>query len=141
MNDALPMKSNLILYQTEDGNTRIEVRLEDETIWLSQAQMAELFDKDVRTINEHLKTIFKEDELRETSTIRKFRIVRKEGNRFLHRNNSLHNRHNEPIINDTGLAALTLLVAESNPQQKESLIRLIIQMLKQPDRLAIYTGV
>ena len=53
---------------------------------------------------------------------------------FLHRNNSLHNRHGEPIINDTGLAALTLLVAESDPMQKESLIRLIMHMLNQPDR-------
>ena len=53
---------------------------------------------------------------------------------FLHRNNSLHNRHGEPIINDTGLAALTLLVAESDPKQKESLIRLIMHMLNQPDR-------
>ncbi len=53
---------------------------------------------------------------------------------FLHRNNSLHNRHGEPIINDTGLAALTLLVAASDPKQKESLIRLIMHMLNQPDR-------
>ena len=69
-------KTAIEIYQGFDGQTQIEVRLEDETIWLSQAQMAELFDKDVRTINEHLKTIFKEDELKETSTIRKFRIVR-----------------------------------------------------------------
>lgn len=72
-------KTAIEIYQGFDGQTQIEVRLEDETIWLSQVQMAELFDEDVRTINEHLKTIFKEDELKETSTIRKFRIVRKEG--------------------------------------------------------------
>ena len=78
-------KTAIEIYQGFDGQTQIEVRLEDETIWLSQAQMAELFDKDVRTINEHLKTIFKEDELRETSTIRKFRIVRKEGKRRVKR--------------------------------------------------------
>jgi hypothetical protein len=78
-------KTAIEIYQGPDGQTQIEVRLEDETIWLSQAQMAELFDKDVRTINEHLKTIFKEDELKETSTIRKFRIVRKEGNRRVKR--------------------------------------------------------
>ena len=53
---------------------------------------------------------------------------------FLHRNNSLHNRHGEPIINDTGLAALTLLVAASDPKQKEPLIRLVMHMLNQPDR-------
>ncbi len=76
-------KTAIEIYQGFDGQTQIEVRLEDETIWLSQVQMAELFDKDVRTINEHLKTIFKEDELKETSTIRKFRIVRKEGIRLI----------------------------------------------------------
>jgi prophage maintenance system killer protein len=53
---------------------------------------------------------------------------------LLLRNNSLHNRYGEPIIIDTGLAALTLLVAESDPKQKESLIRLIMHMLNQPDR-------
>ncbi len=76
-------KTAIEIYQGFDGQTQIEVRLEDENIWLSQVQMAELFDKDVRTINEHLKTIFKEDELKETSTIRKFRIVRKEGIRLI----------------------------------------------------------
>ena len=52
-NDALP-QSEIILYQTEDGRTRIQCRLENETIWLSQTQIADLYQKDVRTINEHL---------------------------------------------------------------------------------------
>jgi hypothetical protein len=71
----------LILYQTEDGSTRIECRFEEETIWLSQALIAELFQKDVRTINEHLVNIFDEGELAREPTIRKFRIVRQEGSR------------------------------------------------------------
>ncbi len=69
------------IYQTADGETQIEVRLEDETLWLNQRQMAELFDKDVRTVNEHIKNIFSDKELDEDSTIRKFRIVRQEGSR------------------------------------------------------------
>ena len=73
------------IYQTEDGKTEIEVRLEQETLWLSQAPMAELFDKDVRTINEHIKNIFSDNELSKSSTIRKFRIVRQEGNRQVQR--------------------------------------------------------
>lgn len=85
MDAEMTEKTAIEIYQGFDGQTQIEVRLEDETIWLSQVQMAELFDKDVRTINEHLKTIFKEDELKETSTIRKFRIVRKEGKRSVKR--------------------------------------------------------
>jgi hypothetical protein len=49
----IPTKSNILLYQTEDGRQRIEVHLEDETVWLSQRLLAELFQKDVRTINEN----------------------------------------------------------------------------------------
>ena len=71
----------IVLYQTEDGRTRIECRFENETIWLSQALIAELFQKDVRTINEHLQNIFEERELVPDATIRKFRIVRPEGAR------------------------------------------------------------
>ena len=62
-NEIAPVKSELILYQTEDGKTRIDVRLLDETVWLSQKLMAELFQKDVRTINEHIKNIFSEGEI------------------------------------------------------------------------------
>lgn len=55
--------SEIVLYQTEDGATKLEVRLLDETVWLSQKMMAELFQKDVRTINEHIRNIFSEGEL------------------------------------------------------------------------------
>ena len=79
-NDPGP-NSDLILYQTEDGRTRIQCRFENETLWLTQALIAELFQKDVRTINEHLLNIFEEGELHRKATIRKFRIVRQEGGR------------------------------------------------------------
>jgi hypothetical protein len=83
--------SDLILYQTEDGHTRIEVRLQDETVWLSQKLMAELFQKDVRTINEHIKNVFSEGELRPEATIRKFRIVQTEGAREVTRQVDFYN--------------------------------------------------
>lgn len=70
-----------LLFQSDDGRARVECRFEAETLWLSQASMAELYGKDVRTINEHLINIFAEDELAQNSTIRKFRIVRLEGKR------------------------------------------------------------
>ena len=76
MSQDEPPKSSIILYQTEDGRTRIQCRFENETIWLTQALIAELFDKDVRTINEHLVNIYEEGELEPGATIRKFRIVR-----------------------------------------------------------------
>jgi hypothetical protein len=77
----VPGRGELILYVTEDGRTRVECRFEDETLWLSQALMATLFQKDVRTINEHLQNLFSEGELEPEATIRKFRIVRQEGSR------------------------------------------------------------
>ena len=63
------------MFASGDGRVRVECRFESDTIWLSQAAMAELYDKDVRTINEHLINIFSEGELVQNSTIRKFRIV------------------------------------------------------------------
>ncbi|MFH1564090.1 MAG: hypothetical protein ABIF11_11855 [Nitrospirota bacterium] len=72
-------KSELIIYQTEDGQTRLQVKMEDETVWLTQKQMAELFQKDVRTINEHIQNIFNEGELSAEAVIRKFRITAADG--------------------------------------------------------------
>ncbi len=77
--------NQIIIYNTADGETKIEARMKDETVWLSQKQMAELFDKDVRTVNEHIKNVFSEGELAENSTIRKFRITQKEGGRVISR--------------------------------------------------------
>lgn len=79
------MTEEIIIYQDEKGNTNIDVRLENETIWLTQKQMAELFERDVRTINEHIINVYDEGELDETSTIRKFRIVQTEGKRSVNR--------------------------------------------------------
>lgn len=62
-----------------NGELELKISVDDETIWLTQKQISELFDKDVRAINEHIKTIYKEEELYQNSTIRNFRIVQKEG--------------------------------------------------------------
>ena len=79
------MTNPIEIYQTQDGQTQVEVRFEQETVWLSQAQMATLFGKDVRTINEHIKNVFDEGELERNTTIRKFQIVRQEGKRQVKR--------------------------------------------------------
>lgn len=73
------------IFTSVDGQAQLVVALEQDTVWLSQAQMAELFDKDVRTINEHLGNVFAEGELEREPTIRKFRIVRQEGKRQVQR--------------------------------------------------------
>ncbi|ATB46261.1 virulence RhuM family protein [Corallococcus macrosporus] len=78
-------KGELILYQTEDGRARIECRFEDESVWLTQALMAQLFDIGVGTVNHHLKGIFAEGELAPEATIRRHRIVRTEGQRTVAR--------------------------------------------------------
>ena len=83
----LPQKpdTQLLIYQTEDGETKLEVRLEDETVWLTQKLMAELFQVTIPTINEHIKNVYNEAELGPETTIRKFRIVQKEGKRKVSR--------------------------------------------------------
>lgn len=85
------MGNNIVIYQTQDGQTDIDVRLENDTVWLSQKQMATLFEKDVRTINEHINNVFSEGELEKDSTIRKFRIVQTEGKRKVERNIDYYN--------------------------------------------------
>ena len=74
-------KSSIAIYQPHADQPAIDVRLEGETVWLSQRQMGELFDVDVRTISEHLSNVFSSGELEKEATIRKFRIVRHEGTR------------------------------------------------------------
>ena len=81
MADELP-QSEMILYQTEDGRTRIQCRFENESLWLTQKVMAELFQKDVRTINEHIQNVFAEAELSPDSVIRKFRITAADGKTY-----------------------------------------------------------
>jgi len=79
---AYSMTDQIIIYQSPDGTTLIDVRLEAETVWLTQKQMSELFGKNVRTVNEHIRNIFKEAELEEKSVIRKFRITATDGKNY-----------------------------------------------------------
>jgi hypothetical protein len=82
--DPLP-QSEIIIYQTEDGRTRIQCRFENETLWLTQKQLADLFQIGVNTVNHHLKEIFSERELQPGATIRRYRIVQTEGSRQITR--------------------------------------------------------
>jgi len=77
--------SQIIIYQTESGLTKIDVRLENETVWLTQKSMAELFQTTVPNFNIHLKNIFDEGELDPNRTIKEFLIVRLEGKREVNR--------------------------------------------------------
>ena len=85
MSDQGLPQSEIILYQTEDGRTRIQCRLEDETLWLTQAQMAALFDVTPQNVTLHLKAIFAEGELTEEATCKDYLQVRLEGQREVSR--------------------------------------------------------
>lgn len=73
------MNSEILIYQNQEGNIKIDVRLEDETVWLTQAQMGQLFGKDKRTISEHIRNVFKEGELDEEVVVRNFRTTTQHG--------------------------------------------------------------
>ncbi len=82
---------DIIIYQTEDGLTKIDVKVQNETVWLSQQQMAELYNTTKQNISLHIKNIFDEDELSEDSTVKEFLTVQKEGNRNVERKVKYYN--------------------------------------------------
>lgn len=84
-------KGQIVIYRARDRHIQLDVNLEKDTVWLNQAQIASLFEKDVRTISEHISNVYKESELAKGVTIRKFRIVQKEGNRTVARVIDLYN--------------------------------------------------
>ena len=76
------VRSEILIYQTDDGHTKIDVKFEDETVWLTQAQLCELYQTSKSNISEHIKHIFEEDELEETSVVRKFRTTAADGKKY-----------------------------------------------------------
>ena len=84
-------ESNILLYETDEGKINVDVILKDETIWLTQKSMSELFDVNVPAINKHLNNIYEEKELDKNSTISKMEMVRKEGNRSVNRELEFYN--------------------------------------------------
>jgi len=179
----MPENNEIVIYTTSDGKETFEVNLKKDTVWLSQKQMAELFEKDVRTVNEHIGNIYKEKELIKSSTIRKFRIVQKEGNRqvertrsgysldviisvgyrvnskrgtqfriwatnvlkehlikgytillflwFLNENDILCKEDGSKRLADNALVALTLLIAESRAEEKDTMVKVIVNLINQ----------
>lgn len=91
LKSIVPQESDFLLYTTPEGDVRVDVLFQDESIWLTQKQMAELFAVSVPTINEHLKNIYDSSELSQERTIRKFLIVQKEGSRDVNREIEYYN--------------------------------------------------
>ncbi len=84
-------ETEFLLYKSTEGGVKVDVLIRDETVWLSQKKMAEVFGVDVRTINEHLQNIYKTEELEENSTVRKIRTVQDEGGRDVEREVNFYN--------------------------------------------------
>ena len=82
---------NMLIYQSADGNIKIDVRFRNETVWLSLDQMATLFGRDKSTISRHVKNVFEEGELSSESTVANFATVQAEGNREVTRNIDYYN--------------------------------------------------
>ena len=83
-------KNNIVIYNSDDGK-KIDVKLENETVWLQQQQMADLYDTTKQNISFHIKNIFDEEELAEKSTVKEFLTVQKEGNRKVERKVKYYN--------------------------------------------------
>ena len=81
-NRNLPARTEFLMYHSKDGRIQIETRLQNETVWLSQAQMCGLFDKNKRTVSEHIRNIFSEGELQEETVVRKFRTTAADGKNY-----------------------------------------------------------
>ena len=96
---------DIIIYQTEDGLTKINVKVENETVWLSQQQMTELFQSSRTNIVEHIKHIYEEGELSEEATCRKFRQVRMEVNREVCRELPFYNLE-KPLRNTANIKTI-----------------------------------
>ena len=122
MNDN--QNGEIVIYQTEDGNTKIDVRFENETVWLTQAQLVDLYQSSKANISEHIKHIFEEGELDEKSTVRKFRIVRVEGNREVAREIT---HYNLDMIISLGYRVKTMIATQFRRWATERLKEYIIK--------------
>ena len=151
--------SEIKIYQSDDGITKIDVKFDHDTVWLSQKQMALLFDKDSDTIGLHIRNIYLSKELDENSTTEFFSVVQIEGKRqvkrklklynldtiisvgyrvnskrgiqfrILDRNGLLYNEYESKRIADNTLVALTLMIAVSKPEEKETMIKVIVNLI------------
>ncbi len=114
-------RSEIIIYQTEDGSTKIDVKFEEETVWLTQAQLCELYQTSKSNIGEHIKHIFEEGELEEVSVVRKFRTTGADGKNY----NITH--YNLDMIISLGYRVKSLIATQFRRWATEHLKEYIIK--------------
>lgn len=146
MTDEMPQEpgqgSEIVIYQTEDGHSRIQVRIKEETVWLSQRLLSELYHVGVNTINHHIKSIYDDGELSPDATVRQYRIVQTEGGRQIER---LVEHYNLDMILAIGYRVRSLRGVQFRQWATEHLREYLIKgftldddRLKGQDRLADY---
>jgi len=119
--EKVPSQGDIIIYQTEDGNTKIDVRFENETVWLTQAQLVELYQSSKANISEHIKHIFAEGELEEKAVVRKFRTTAADGKNY----NVAH--YNLDMIISLGYRVKSLIATQFRRWATERLKEYIIK--------------
>ena len=143
-------QDQIVIYQTEDGQTQIDVRLENETVWLTQAQMAELSQTDRTSIVRHINNIYKVEELARESTCAKIAQVQIEGKRTVKRNipyfnldmiisvgyrvnynGILYREDGSKRLADNTLVALTLMIAESRTEEMDVMVKVVVNLINQ----------
>ena len=141
-------QDQIVIYQTEYGQTQIDVRLENETVWLTQAQMAELFQTDRTSIVRHINYIYKVEELARESTCAKIAQVQIEGKRTVKRNipyfnldmiisvgyrvnynGILYCEDGSKRLADNTLVALTLMIAESRTEEMDVMVKVVVNLI------------
>ncbi len=131
-------KGEIVIYKAKSGAVRLDVRLEKETVWLSQAQIARLFGTQRPAITKHLSNIFKSKELDKESVCSILEHTARDGNKriasimfiyYLEKNTCLYKTNGERKINDNAMVALALLIASSNPREKGVMVKIITNLL------------
>ena len=127
-------QGEIVIYQTDDGDTKIDVRFVDETVWLTQAQLCELYQTSKSNVSEHIKNIFEEGELEEDSTVRKFRTVQNEGERIVTRE-QLH--YNLDMIISLGYRIKSITATQFRRWATERLKEYMIKGFTMDDELSL----
>ena len=128
-------KGEIIIYRAEDGKTTLEVSLKEDTVWLSLNQMVALFDRDKSVISRHIKNVFREGELDKRSVVAKFATTASDGKTYFlfvwfpDANGILYAKNGRKRIGDNALVALSLLIAESDPHEKDIIIKVIVNLI------------
>ena len=130
------ISDQVVLYTTQDGSIALDVTLKGETVWLTQKQMSILFDTERSVVTKHLRNIFNTGELDEISNVQKMHIASSDKRIaatlflwFLQKNAALYQPDGTKRIADNALVAMTLLIAESRPEEKDLLTRVLVHLI------------